>query len=193
MIKIFGGVARGFTLRAPLSIATRPTSVLLRRKLFDSIQDLSGYFFLDVCAGTGSVGLEAASRNAEEVVFLENSKQSFQILKNNISEMQKKFDLDAKLQAFQIDFHKWFKENYEKTPELKTKEKPSIIFFDPPYEKINYYEDIINFLKENLYHGKLVLEACEQKTMKIDEFQKRFGHFSKVFKQGSSYFVIYDF
>lgn len=193
MIKIFGGVAKGFVLKAPLSFATRPTSVLLRRKLFDSIQDLSGHIFIDICAGTGSVGLEAASRNAARVIFVENSKPAFTVLKDNILGIKKNTDIECPLESFQMDFHKWFKEIYKDIIEFKMKEVPSIIFFDPPYERINYYEDIINLLKDRSYQGKLVLEACDQKTMKIDEFQKRFGDFTKVFKQGSSYFVIYDF
>jgi 16S rRNA (guanine966-N2)-methyltransferase len=58
-LKILQGEAKGLSLVAPSS-GTRPTSVLLRRKVFDAHQDMSDSIFIDCCAGTGAMGLEAS-------------------------------------------------------------------------------------------------------------------------------------
>ena len=73
-VKILGGVARGFPLALPRSDLTRPTSVLIKRKLFDWRQDLSGHTFIDLCAGSGAMGFEALSRSADKVVLVDSEK-----------------------------------------------------------------------------------------------------------------------
>lgn len=189
MIKIFGGAFKGFALKAPPTSMTRPTSVLLRRKLFDSIQDMSCVIFVDLCAGTGAVGLEAASRNATEVYFVESQKACYRILVQNIMDIQKKFSCLTLLKSFQGDFYKWLTEHES----LLSSEKSIYLFFDPPYEKIFLYEKLFDWISEHAFQGKVIIEACQQKTMSISSFQEKFGPCSKVFKQGSSYFMIYDF
>ena len=78
MTRIIGGSARGRTLRTPSGSATRPTSDRVREALFSSLEaslgTLSGATFLDVYAGTGAVGLEAASRGAAWVTLVERDR-----------------------------------------------------------------------------------------------------------------------
>lgn len=188
MIKIFGGVAKGFTLKAPPNLKTRPTSVLLRRKFFDSMQDLSGYNFADICAGSGSVGLEAASRGAGTVHFVENYRPMVNVLKKNISEFSKKYSSLGNLICTPNDFKNWF----EKTV-FDFEKQDWVIFFDPPYEKLELYSLFFECLEKIDYKGLVVVEACQQKSMTQDEFEKRFGSFKKSYRQGSSYFVVYEF
>ncbi|MGH3473233.1 MAG: RsmD family RNA methyltransferase, partial [Nocardioidaceae bacterium] len=72
MTRIIGGAAGGRRLRTPRGSSTRPTSDRAREALFSSLESLlgtlSGLRFLDVFAGSGAVGLEAASRGAGLVV-----------------------------------------------------------------------------------------------------------------------------
>ncbi len=185
-IKILGGFARGFSLISPKGFSTRPTSVMLKRRLFDSIQDFSGYIFIDICAGSGSIGLEALSRGAESVTFIENNGRSFQNLKNNCHEFRQRYNLGEKIDLVKKDFASWLK-SYEFNPD-----RNYFLFFDPPYEKLELYQQFIHLISEKVVKGQLVIEACSQKTMPIEDFQVKFREPQKVFKQGTNYFLIYD-
>ena len=88
-IRILGGLGKGHVLEVPPENITRPTSVMLRRKLFDRYQDISDYTFIDICAGSGAMGLEAISRGAKKVIFIENSQKALSILKKNIKSIRK--------------------------------------------------------------------------------------------------------
>jgi 16S rRNA (guanine966-N2)-methyltransferase len=79
-IKILGGVAKGFTLVTPSESITRPTSVLLKRRLFDFYQNLNGHYFIDLCAGSGSIGIEAASRGAYPVLLVESNPKAYKVI-----------------------------------------------------------------------------------------------------------------
>jgi 16S rRNA (guanine966-N2)-methyltransferase len=78
MTRIIGGVARGRPIRTPPGDGTRPTADRVREALFSSLESslgsLHGIAFLDVYAGTGAVGLEAASRGAGRVTSVERSR-----------------------------------------------------------------------------------------------------------------------
>ena len=189
MIKIFGGVAKGFSLKTPSDNLTRPTSVLLRRKLFDSIQDLSGMVFIDLCAGIGSVGLEASSRGADKVYFVEKSRAAMNILKKNVQLFDQKFNHLSHFSIIQKDFRKCLREIIEQ----QTENHSVIVFFDPPYEEIDLYFDFFKLFNTLRFQGRLVIEACQNKTMKMEDFQANFGDSTKSFRQGTSYFLIYDF
>ncbi|MAX67897.1 MAG: RsmD family RNA methyltransferase [Bacteriovoracaceae bacterium] len=186
-VNILGGVAKGFSLETPSSYLTRPTSVMLKRRLFDSIQDFSNQVFVDLCAGSGSIGFEALSRGADEVYLVENAKNAYFCLKKNKKNLYNKYPDLGETICTKSEMISWLKKNYSLVAE-----KSPTIFVDPPYEKRELYEGIFNFFSNSSFPPKLILEACEQKTMKIDEFQKRFGEADKIFQQGTTYFIIYD-
>ncbi|MBN9644596.1 16S rRNA (guanine(966)-N(2))-methyltransferase RsmD [Corynebacterium mendelii] len=85
MTRIIAGEARGRKIKVPPS-GTRPTSDRAREGLFSSLQarfGFSGKAVLDLFAGSGALGLEAASRGAESVVLVENNKKAADIIKAN--------------------------------------------------------------------------------------------------------------
>ena len=188
-IKILGGVARNFELATPKVSTTRPTSVLLKRRLFDSTQHFQDYIFIDLCAGSGSVGFEALSRGASKVILVENLITAFRCLTENKKKMNDKYPNLGEIQISNDDFKRWLSKNHN----LLSNNPNIFIFFDPPYEKIDLYEELFNSIREIPFKGRLVVEACKQKTMTIDEFTAKFGEIDKLFKQGTSYFAIYDF
>ncbi len=189
-IKILGGVARGFSLLPPKSQKTRPTSVLLKRRLFDSIQDFTGSTFIDLCAGTGSMGLEALSRGATRVICVEENKACFQVLKQNAKAIQKYFEnsQESKCEALCVKFQRWMERELESFKDLSP-----FIFFDPPYEDIASYDAFFSGVHKLPYEKTVIVEACEQKTMRLPLFEEKYGKPSKVFKQGTSFFAIYYF
>lgn len=78
MTRIIGGVAGGRPIRTPSGDGTRPTADRVREALFSSLEatlgTLHGVAFLDLFAGSGAVGLEAASRGASWVSFVERDR-----------------------------------------------------------------------------------------------------------------------
>ena len=88
-MRISAGKARGIVLNVPPGLSVRPTAGRARQALFDSIGDLSGLTILDLCAGSGGIGLEAASRNAGTVVFVENLSKNIRIIEENIEKVRK--------------------------------------------------------------------------------------------------------
>lgn len=183
-LNIFAGVAKGFALATPRNLKVRPTSVLLRRKLFDSIQDMSEYVFVDLCCGTGSMGLEALSRGVKKLILVDIDTKLAQM---NARSMKEKYSIETNVEVVKSDFDKWLVKNER----FLLKERP-ILFFDPPYEKSKLYEYFMQRPLDRL-SAISVIEGCEQKTMRIAEFEEIYGPADKKFQQGTSYFLLYRF
>jgi len=194
-IRIIGGTAKGFSLRVPSESITRPTSVLLKRRLFDYYQNLNGFYFIDLCAGSGSVGFEALSRGASAVLLIEKSNKAFKILSTNLDNFKNKFpELKNDINLEKIDFCFWFKKFKTFYHQLKDEEKKKIIlFFDPPYENIMLYKKFFKEVHDISYIGIVVVEACCQKTMTGEEFILEFGKPSRNYRQGTSFLYLYDY
>ena len=77
-------MAKGRTLHFPSGSKERPTSDFLRETLFNLLGPLQNKTFLDLFAGSGSVGLEAASRGAQGTFFVEKNKHLVEVIKKNI-------------------------------------------------------------------------------------------------------------
>jgi 16S rRNA (guanine(966)-N(2))-methyltransferase RsmD len=84
MIRITGGERKGMILAAPRGHHTRPATSRIRQWIFDVLGPPAGLRALDLFAGTGAVGLEALSRGAERVLFVESWKPALDTLRANI-------------------------------------------------------------------------------------------------------------
>ena len=83
-MRVSGGSLRGRRLQAPSGSGVRPTAARVREALFSILgQDLTGDRVLDLFAGAGSLGIEAASRGAARVVFVEQSRAHARVLSAN--------------------------------------------------------------------------------------------------------------
>jgi 16S rRNA (guanine966-N2)-methyltransferase len=124
-MRIIGGEAKGRTLHFPSRSNQRPTSDFLREALFNLLGPLQNKTFLDLFAGSGSVGLEAVSRGAEVVCFIEKNKQLIEVIEKNIQACS--FGIKCQIIAGDIDFglHDL----------LRKKNEFDIIFADPPYNR----------------------------------------------------------
>ncbi|MBI3074211.1 MAG: 16S rRNA (guanine(966)-N(2))-methyltransferase RsmD [Deltaproteobacteria bacterium] len=84
-VRLTGGGDKGRRLRAVPKSGVRPTSARVRAAIFNLVgQDLSGVRVLDLFAGVGTIGLEALSRGASHVVFVERSAQALKTLRANV-------------------------------------------------------------------------------------------------------------
>ena len=122
-------------IASPRSLDIRPTSGLVRKVLFDTIgSQIQGAAFLDLFAGTGSVGLEALSRGAASAVFVERHRSAARVLRLNI-ELAGAARVCRVLVCSAIAFLKRQKDSCVF----------DIIFADPPYER-GYLKLLIHIL-----------------------------------------------
>ena len=88
-MRVISGQAKGRKLRAVAGNQTRPITNRVKEALFNILMhDVIGACFLDLFAGTGSVGIEALSRGAECAVFVEQSRAALQVIRHNLKATQ---------------------------------------------------------------------------------------------------------
>lgn len=85
-MQVIAGKAKGRALIAPKGFQTRPITARIKEALFNIWQTrIVGANFLDLFAGSGSIGIEAISRGAEKVVFVERSRKAIEVIKKNLA------------------------------------------------------------------------------------------------------------
>ncbi|MCI8559400.1 MAG: 16S rRNA (guanine(966)-N(2))-methyltransferase RsmD [Lachnospiraceae bacterium] len=124
-MRVIAGTARSLPLKCIEGLSTRPTTDRIKETLFNMIQqDIPGCRFLDLFAGSGSIGIEALSRGAKEAVFVENQKKALACVKDNLSFTR----LSDRARVL-------FKDAVAALYELKGEPAFDIIFLDPPYNQ----------------------------------------------------------
>ncbi|MFZ4712237.1 MAG: RsmD family RNA methyltransferase [Bacteriovoracaceae bacterium] len=196
-IQILGGLARGRTLSVPTGDLIRPTSVMLRRRLFDARQDLSQNTFYDLCAGSGAVGIEAWSRGAYKVILSEKNRHVLNILLKNMKMMKEHYADELALRPITTqnqDCLKFIKQWMESYQALSLEEQQStILFFDPPYEDHQLYLNVLDQFQFNSlgwFKGELWLESDETKGVREKELLSLQLPIVKKYVQGTSFVVI---
>jgi len=125
-VRIIAGEFRHRRLLANPGLTTRPITDRAKEILFERIQDLLvDKRVVDIFAGTGSLGLEALSRGAQSVVFLESDKRAFELLEQNVAALGvEDRALCWRTDALNSSFH----------PKGVDEFLPfEVVFFDPPY------------------------------------------------------------
>lgn len=124
MTRIISGTYGGRRLQSPPGDGTRPTTDRVREALFSSLQSefgsLDGLRFLDLFAGSGTIGLEAASRGAAHVDLVESDRGAAHVITANIAELRCTV---AHVMATTV----------ERFVRTKPKASYDVIFLDPPY------------------------------------------------------------
>ncbi|MCL2873524.1 MAG: 16S rRNA (guanine(966)-N(2))-methyltransferase RsmD [Defluviitaleaceae bacterium] len=141
-MRVISGFLKGKRLLSPKGQDTRPTADRLKETLFNILQGrISESKFLDVFSGTGSIGIEALSRGADKVVFIDSSRECGEIINKNLSSISSA-DILNKFDIIVADF-----KSAIRTLGNENK-KFDIIFLDPPYYNEFTYE-AINAIVEN--------------------------------------------
>src|SRR2546429_2794808 len=146
-MRIIAGKFRGRKLTSPPSIQTRPTSDRLRETLFNILAPrIEGSRFLDLCAGTGAVGIEALSRGAASTIFVDQSRKMSALVAANVQSLE---IADTKGEIVAAEALGFLRRH------IKQQAEPfDIIFFDPPYAED--YEAVLRFISE---HAAEILQA----------------------------------
>jgi 16S rRNA (guanine966-N2)-methyltransferase len=176
-MRIVAGSARGRRLETPASV-TRPTSDRAREGLFSTLEHLLGTFnqkrVLDLYAGTGAIGLEAASRGASQVDLVESDGRAAQVCRENLTNLG---FVSVKVHALTVE--KWLSC-------MPPSARYHLIVMDPPYVESN--ENVEQVLAKIIEYGWLVEGGviAVERDAKLSEFTwptgfsqqrvRRYGH-----------------
>jgi len=182
-VQILAGKYRRRHLQSTLSPKVRPTARRLREALFDFLgKKIIETRFLDLCAGSGAVGIEALSRGASRVTFVERSGKMCSFIESNLARCEIPKAQRRIVQADVIDFLRRASSNENISWD--------IVFFDPPY--VMDYAPVISLvgtgplLKQR--DGILVVEHhCDHQ---LDDSYGRL-HRWRVIRQGESCLSFY--
>jgi 16S rRNA (guanine966-N2)-methyltransferase len=169
-MRIIGGTLRSRRLEAPAGLATRPTSDRLRETLFNVLAPrVEGARFLDLFAGSGAVGLEAHSRGAARVEFVERSAAALAVLRRNLAGLG--ISGGVSIHAGSVG------------PILRRMRSDAafdLVFLDPPYDAADAYEATFGLLGGGLASlvapGALVIAEHRKKEKLVD----RYGALARV-------------
>lgn len=149
MVRVIAGQFRSRKLKTLDGQATRPTSDRLKETVFNLIQSrIAGSAFLDCFAGSGSVGIEALSRGAGFVVFVEASPRAAQVIRENLTLLGEAGS--ARCQVLSQKAETALKSLQQ------TGWKFDIVFLDPPYADADQYPRVF----EQLQKGELLNDAA---------------------------------
>jgi 16S rRNA (guanine966-N2)-methyltransferase len=158
-MRVISGLYRGRILRSPAGLKTRPTSDRLRETLFNvlapRISDETR--FLDLCAGTGAIGIEALSRGAAFATFIDRSRRACAIIEENLDVLKIPED---KTEIISIPAETFTGRDH--------KSAWDIAFFDPPYDSdygpvlFDFGDDSHRLLSDG---GVLVVEHHTKKAI----------------------------
>ena len=174
-MRIIAGTYKGRNLKSPPSLDVRPTSDRLRETLFNVIAPrIEDARFLDLCAGSGAVGIEALSRGASHATFVDRSRRSCTLIESN-------------LKLCRVPEEQWdiyCSEAYEFLKQ--TDERWDIIYFDPPYKDdylrtLELVERVVNDLLIAEHHHKTQLPETVGKLQR-----------TRILKQGDSSLSFYS-
>src|SRR4030095_3115181 len=180
-MRVIAGEYKGRKLKSPPSLQVRPTSDRLRETLFNVIAPrISGARFLDLCAGSGAVGIEALSRGASFVTFVDRSRKMCGLVEANLDLCRIPEDQTEVVNMIVEDFLKQGRSDVEAW---------DIIFFDPPY--VHDYVDVLKLIAEHdllTTDGLLIAEHHHKKELPT---MIRGLPRTRVLKQGDSALSFY--
>ena len=135
-MRVIAGSARGMKLKTPEGMDTRPTQDRIKETLFNMLQfQLADCVFVDMFSGSGGIGIEALSRGARKVYFIENVKEPIACIEANLASTR----LSEGAVVLKTDAVNSLHHIFEK--------EVDIIFMDPPYH-MGHEKKLLTYLKD---------------------------------------------
>jgi 16S rRNA (guanine966-N2)-methyltransferase len=166
-MRVIAGKYRSRPLRAPRGMDIRPTSDRLRETLFNVLTAgnpaaLEGSVWLDLFAGTGAVGIEALSRGAKQVYFVESSIAAAEVIHNNLKSL-------GAVSGFKVFHEEWARAFWRMEREHVAAD---VVFIDPPYQMRDAYRETLRVLAESpvVWAMSMVIAEHEKKFDPGEEF-----------------------
>ena len=165
MLRIYSGLYKGRKLKSVKLPDVRPTTAKLKLSFFDIMQDnIRETIFLDGFGGTGNIGIEALSRGAEYVIFIEQLGEVVKVLQHNLDKI-----------GIPSDHYRIIKGDFNRSVIQLGKDgfKFDIIFLDPPYQLLEYANPLKVIYKRNILKddGIVVLERPDFLKFESKYFQ----------------------
>lgn len=139
-MRVIAGKYKSRRLDAPPGMQTRPTSDRLRETLFNVVApSIEGSVWLDLFAGSGAIGIEALSRGARSVYFIEVAGAAVRTIRKNLHTLEiedgaEVIERDAATALRMLD---------------SQAATCDFVFLDPPYRKMGDYEQVLGFLSQS--------------------------------------------
>lgn len=170
-MRIISGEFRGRTIKFPKSKLVRPTTDKNKEAIFNILNNLINLNAIKACdiyAGSGSLGLEALSRGADEVHFIEKSFKVQKMLKENIANLNSEA------------FCKVFNMSALKFSSLSEHDTYDLIILDPPFFKDDVHQVVENLIKNKFLNmnGVMLIERSIQtkekdiKNLKVEPLRR---------------------
>jgi len=208
-MRIIAGQFRSRTLAAPAGLGTRPTSDRLRETLFNVLAPrIEGAAFLDMYAGSGAVGIEALSRGAASVTFVERAPAALAVLRGNLARL----GLSERFRIHSGSVGAWLRRGEAGLgpgPKLGLKqgsklgrmpglsEAFDLVFLDPPYDAAEEYAAALGLLGGTagglLSAGALVIAEHRGKGGGKVRLEERYGELerTRLLEQGDAALSFY--
>ncbi|HXL22017.1 MAG TPA: 16S rRNA (guanine(966)-N(2))-methyltransferase RsmD [Candidatus Dormibacteraeota bacterium] len=184
-MRVIAGQYRSRILKSLKGLALRPTSDKLRETLFNVLaQEIAGSHFVDLFAGTGAVGIEALSRGAAEVVFIENHAPAAALIRKNLESLAIRSGATV-LSSDALRGLQTMASRYATQPTF------GYVFLDPPYAAADDYLRVLRYLgsAEFLTPNAIVI-AEHRKTFPLPD-QIENLHQVRLLKQGDAALTFY--
>ena len=182
-MRVISGLYGGRVLKSPPDGKTRPTSDRLRETLFNILTPVINEEtrFLDLCAGTGAIGIEAVSRGAAFVTFVDKSRKACALIEENLDLLDVP---EEETEIINLEAETFTGREHEKGWD--------IIYFDPPYDS-DYSVVLYDFRKpgDGLLRddGRLIVEHHAKNTLPdaLGELRRW-----RILKQGENCLSFYE-
>ena len=182
-MRIIAGTAKGKKILSPVGMGTRPTLDRIKESIFNIIQNRTrGAVVVDMFSGTGSLGLEAASRGASKCYLIDMGDTTFKMLQQNVDSLK----FNDKCTCLKGDTYKYMQQFAEEKIEF------DLIFIDPPYAK-DMIPPAIEIIETNGLLRKDGLIVC-----KIDSSEEVYQGNSTIYlcdlrKYGNTTVLFYEY
>ena len=170
-MRITGGSAKGKIIKTPKNgDIIRPALAQVREAVFSSLGDVSEQRFMDVFAGTGSLGFEALSRGADFVYFVDDHPQAVALILENLKSL-----------GFEKQAHLFKRRLPHGLSTIKISGRVDVVFCDPPYDKNLLNPTLARLAEQNYIDPKtlLIIEHTRREVPENTAFdlikQKKFG------------------
>ena len=185
-MRVIAGTYKSRILKSLKGLALRPTSDRLRETLFNVLApNIAGARFVDLFAGTGAIGIEALSRGAAEVVFIENHAPAVTLIRRNLESL----GINSGATVLAVDALR----GLATLAARKNSGTPAFdhIFLDPPYAAAEDYPRVLEFLgsADLLAPGGIVI-AEHRRNFDLPEELGALRRF-RVLKQGDAALSFY--
>ena len=159
-MNILAGQFGGRNIKTSHKLPYRPTKSIVRKSIFDTLNQFNYDSVLDLFSGSGIFGFEAASRGAKSITFVENHYHTFSLIKKNAELLS-----GPNYKFYQKDVFSF----------LDGERSYDLIFADPPYSKYDIESLAETILKHLNKNGKFILECDRGQMTFLDAVEKKYG------------------